>query len=906
MKSDAIKDFLTKNTHADLASLYSKAMEVQVNVAQDGGEALDVGRLGSRSVPAYTDGLQTWKAFRIPLKAMSEPEDNDGPMGFNLDEHVEGIGMTGWDWQTKRSLWVAYDFDSMLGHSESHSKKLSQEELTKIQEVVTGLPYVTVRRSTSGRGLHLYIFLDPIYTENHTEHAALARSILSMIAGITGYNFTDKVDICGSNMWVWHRKMLNTEGLTLIRQGETLKNVPPNWRDHVNVITRKRKKVELNVGIEDELFNQMSGQRSKVKLDAEHMALVKYLEDNNLRSWWDADNHMLVTHTAYLKEAYKVLKMRGEFDTVATGTDYGNDVNGYAFPIRGGGWAVRRYGHGTKEKELWVQDGKAITKCHLNRELTLEDVARLFGGVEMSGGGYQFKNCEVAGQAMLKLGVDMALPTWLNGRIFKVKESKSEYKFTCLVPHENSDDATVMVGWLPDRGFYKRIYRTPNSGIPDDTLNIADFDNTVRHIVNENGEDLGWKVCGDTGLWRNEPINHVKVLLKAQGLGSKEIDIILGKCVSQPWIVVNRPFEIEYPGDRQWNKSLARFKIAPSIEGESLTYPTWTKILAHCGTSLDSVVTEDEWCKRSNVNTGADYLFLWYACLSKFPQQPLPYLALHGPQDSGKSTLHEAFCQLLLAGGYIDGATALNSSSNFNGELEGTILCPLEEIDLRKKETYNRLKDWITSPQLSLHIKGQTPFRVPNYTHWIQCVNNPAYIPVFEGDKRVVVLYVEAIPQVDMIPKRDLWVALTKEAPDFLAALLNCQIPDSRDRLMLPVLTSSHKLAAEYDSLTDVERFMLSKTVRVDGAYVSQFDLHEAFKEFMGDEGHKWGRIKFAKEVPNSYIKGRIGETKTQDTYYGNLSLNIDSPPQPTLPWFSGGVSMIRKRVPSEKDRPAG
>jgi hypothetical protein len=37
-KTEAIRNFLKMKTHPDLAGLYDSSMEVQVNVAQDGGE----------------------------------------------------------------------------------------------------------------------------------------------------------------------------------------------------------------------------------------------------------------------------------------------------------------------------------------------------------------------------------------------------------------------------------------------------------------------------------------------------------------------------------------------------------------------------------------------------------------------------------------------------------------------------------------------------------------------------------------------------------------------------------------------------------------------------------------------------------------------------------------------------
>ena len=92
-RSDAIKDFLNKNAKPELAALYSVEMECQINIAQDNGQRIDK-RYQGHSYHAYTDGVQTWKSFRIPLNSMTEPVDNDHQINFDLALHVEGIGLT--------------------------------------------------------------------------------------------------------------------------------------------------------------------------------------------------------------------------------------------------------------------------------------------------------------------------------------------------------------------------------------------------------------------------------------------------------------------------------------------------------------------------------------------------------------------------------------------------------------------------------------------------------------------------------------------------------------------------------------------------------------------------------------------------------------------------------------------
>ena len=237
-KTEAVKYLLDNYTHADLARLYGPAMEVQVSVAQDGGEKVEQEFKG-RQYAAWTDGRTEWKNFRIPLNANTEPQDNDGPLNFDLEAHVEGIGLTGWDFKNKVSKWCGYDFDSISGHAEGHRGKLSDQELAEVKKKAMEIPWVTVRKSTGGNGIHLYVFLPDVPTANHTEHAALARAVLGQMSALVSYDFRAKVDACGWILWVYHRKMRGTDGLSLLKQGEPLLYIPPDWRDHVPVVTGK-------------------------------------------------------------------------------------------------------------------------------------------------------------------------------------------------------------------------------------------------------------------------------------------------------------------------------------------------------------------------------------------------------------------------------------------------------------------------------------------------------------------------------------------------------------------------------------------------------------------------------------------------------------------------------------------
>lgn len=875
LKTEAIKKFLQSKTHPDLAELYNLNMEVQVNVAQDGGERIESTFQG-RQWHGWTDGIQTWKSFRIPYKANSEPEYTDKPLTYDLSVHAEGIGMTGWDWVNRVSRWVAFDFDAIVGHSDKHGKRLSDVDLRTIQQKLSEIPWITLRYSTSGSGLHVYVFLEPISTANHNEHASLARAIIGVMSAVTSYDLKSKVDICGGNMWVWHRKMQGN-GLHLIKSGGLLKEVPTNWKDHVKVITGTRNKILPSfVSDSDDtesMFEELCGQRNRVPLDDEHKRLIDYLQENNFVWWWDQDHHLLVTHAFALKKAHQDLGMRGVYDTMSEGHEL-HEQNCFLAPLRRGAWTVRRFTPGVQEADTWEQDGQGWTQCYFNQAPDLRMAARAKGGVEDTDGGFIFREAEVANQATNLLGVTLDLPSWLNsGRQTKLKEHK-DGRLIVEIKHEERDVVTPeMANWLIKKGVWQRIYATKNAApLEPETGN---YDDLVRHLVTETGEDCGW-VIKNEGTWVQEPYVHVKTFL--QGLGHKHQDVvqILGACINKCWRLVNRPFQDEYLGDRQWNRSAAQLRYAPSDPSGTLNYGTWLMILEHVGSSLDAVVKEHPWCRLNHILTGADYLKCWLASLFKEPTEPLPYLFLWGPQASGKSIFHEAI-ELLVTDGVVRADAALINQSGFNAEIENAVLCVVEETDMqRNKLAYNRIKDFVTGRKVAIHRKGQTPYTIVNTTHWIHCSNEVNACPIFPGDQRITMLYVPELQNA--VPKKELIPRLEKEAPDFISMLINLELPYSHDRLNVPVVETEDKRSVQESNRTFLEEWLDDHCYYAPGYWVKYAELYSAFKEWLDPNYHfEWSMIRFGKEIPkHKFPKGR--NPKDAQWYIGNISLEKEEP----------------------------
>lgn len=875
--STSIKKLLEKKTHPELAALYSDEMEVQVNVAADDGER--IGDYKGHKGCSYTDHTTTWYPIRIPKDGT---EDNSNkPMVYDLFAHAEGIGMTGWNWKKKQSIYFGFDFDAIIGHSEKHKKKMTDAELQEVSERAKNIPWVTVRKSTGGSGYHLYVFLNtPIETQNHTEHAALGRAILGMMSALAGFDFSVKVDVCGGNMWVWHRKMKRADGtlgLTLVRAGERLDSslVPKNWRDHVKVVSGSRKKIVPEFIQEEEvdLFEEMSGKVTSVKLDDQHKALLEFLQKNNLAGWWDPDHRMLVTHTAHLERAHKELGFTGIFKTNSDRTNL-DEQNCFAFPLRRGGWAVRRYSPGCEEDPTWEQDGVGYTKCYLNREPTLFTASKARGGVEDEQGAYRFKTAGEAAKVAKELGSNLELPVELELREGKLKTHKDGNRLIIEVPATDQDQQPN--GWYNEKGKWRKVLNVPKA--PGEEYEAAAFDEVVRHAVTDSKQDAGWYVKVNNG-WHSEPLVHVTKALQSLGKKPSDVNGIIGSSVRKPWTIVSIPFAEEYPGDRQWNLNAVQYMHPRNQVGE---FPNWTKMLNHIGKGLDLALSHNPWAIANNIKTGGEYLKLWLASPLQNPYKPTPYIFLWSAKNNtGKSTFHNALDFLISPKGIKSANVMLEQKDgkNFNAEIVGAVFCTIEELDLRKrKDVYNKIKDLVTSPKIMIHPKGATPFEMPNTAHFVHCANDHEACPIFPGDTRITMITVPEFEPGEHIPKDEFMELLRKEAPYFLNELLTIEIPPSKDRLAVPVVDTAEKNQAAEQNKNDLEQFLEISCHQINGESLLFSEFFDAFQESLDNRAKEnWSKIRVSKNMPPQFPIGLIRGTGTSNKYIGNLSLQPGS-----------------------------
>ncbi len=359
--TEAIKVFLNDTklpANADLVARWHAGLETQINVAQGDGEAVE----GKRTT--YTNGTYDYWNIRIPKGANDTPTWHDYELTFPFELHAEGIGCTGWDWQQRCSRWVAFDFDSITTHAKGIG--VSDEELERVKLAAEALPYVEIRKSTGGSGLHLYVYFDEagIPTANHTEHAALARCVLGMMSSDTGFDFASQIDCCGGIMWCWHQKMTaENQGLALIKPAAkalSVADLPANWRDHIEVVTKKRSKVRVNEVAEDDLdpFENLTSSRKIIPLDDSHKAQIEALMRSGFTTLWLTDHHLLQTHTCALAKLMADMKLAGFFKTISEGNNPGSP-NCFCFPLPNGAWKVYRFSQASTKPTPGIRTERA-------------------------------------------------------------------------------------------------------------------------------------------------------------------------------------------------------------------------------------------------------------------------------------------------------------------------------------------------------------------------------------------------------------------------------------------------------------------------------------------------------------------------------------------------------------------
>ncbi|MBN1909777.1 MAG: AAA family ATPase [Pirellulales bacterium] len=258
--------------------------------------------------------------------------------------------------------------------------------------------------------------------------------------------------------------------MKLIKPAEktlSLSDLPSNWRDHIEVVTRRRSKVRVQTELTDEYldpFEALASSRRIVPLDDMHNAIIDELTHSGFSTIWVPDHHLLQTHTKALaklmEEKGKELNLKGIFQTISEGSNPGSP-NCFMFPLDNGGWRVFRFSPGVSEAETWTQDKEGWTNCCFNCKPNLLTASRAMGAQEdPDQGGYVFDEASKAVEAAEALGQKIELPVDLEGHEAKLK-SHADGRLIMEINKTSEETSKRLAGWLNKSDRWVKLFDVP-------------------------------------------------------------------------------------------------------------------------------------------------------------------------------------------------------------------------------------------------------------------------------------------------------------------------------------------------------------------------------------------------------------------------------------------------------------
>jgi hypothetical protein len=798
---EAIQAFLD-NRKADspfLLDRYTVDLETQVMCDTDGQPGENPGSY-TRTIKGREE---VWSNKRWPYQAGTDPNYSDPPISFSPAAHVERVGTTWWDYVNERSVAVGIDIDSTDGHAETTTTN-EQSDIERIIGRLEALDYVTIVRSTGGKGIHVYVFFDPNNlpaSRNHHEHTLVARKTLELISQDIDFPLKDHVDCVGSVFWIWASKSpADHNGFELVKEGTYLDS------GRIAGIELPQPSVRAHGNTDFEV----------VDLDEDHKRIIEAIAAQPYYFQVRPDMNLFHAHTCAIRDAIAAgLDVRGTFETNSNGDDP-NTANCFLAPQTNGVFRVYRFGQSQHEPNWTFANGKNF--CFLNDDESLQEIVSGFAEKYKSGeylltpGGVA-ELCEALGEPLDRAAPDDVRASIENGQVvLRSKKGGDGWE------KEGKEHKIIVVPKRKTGSFRDRI--------------LARADDKIRYAAIDH-EPLGWFHRLDNGEWMmhrsfTDISSSLDVTFKEFSKQAKDI------IVSNPWQIVKVPFKDQYLSGRRWNRNAPQLAVTPADSGGD--HPYFDMILEHVGMDLNEAVQNSNWCRKGNILSGADYLRCWLASLIHDTDQPLPYMFLAGPQNSGKSIFHEC-CRYLFNGGITSANNSL--TSGFNGELEGCFLVYVEERDLADKRhnAYEKIKEWVTGRELNVRRLYQQQFTAPNYLHFVQMANNTTHLPLEDGDTRIVAIDVPALE--NPIPKQIMEKHLEAEASRFLRTLLNTIVPPPEDRLRIPALKTRTKELMERRSMSPVMAFA-KETVYDTAGHKIQFEkFYDAFTKYCDENGTK-------------------------------------------------------------------
>lgn len=437
----AVPKFLNEHAPADLAARYVHGMELQVNVVPGEPFVDDDGKVRHGW---FRCGEDTYYGWRI-----KDADSAGKKVTYDLAKHYEAVGISGHDACQGISHGVGFDFDSIAGHAVGIG--LSDEALSEVLEKLKLLPYVEIRKSTSGNALHVWVWFCSTNfpeTADRREHKALARAVLKKMSLEVGFDFDATVDHLGELLWIAARRATpENGGLSLIQAAEhPLIDYPTNWRDHLDVIKGKRRKSPFrgpSSETEADSIEAAFQDRPSITLDKEHRRFIKKYMKSDYTGFWNYDHGCFAAHTCGVKTASEECGHIGIFETNSPGTDHGTP-NCFMYPREHGSWRVYRFSQGLAEHPCWESTDNSWTSITVNELPTGKATAKSFDGMRLPGKTekYRYPNRSKATSALAAHGISEMLPKWLGEQRTVTLEYGRDRGVTARIPFKVAQSKT--------------------------------------------------------------------------------------------------------------------------------------------------------------------------------------------------------------------------------------------------------------------------------------------------------------------------------------------------------------------------------------------------------------------------------------------------------------------------------
>ena len=744
----------------------------------------------------------------------------DGDHGIELREYCPDwipdaalFGSSGWDVVERRSRWIGIDIDGP-----GKPKALTLEQLDKLVEACKAIPFIRVQRSKSGNGLHIFARFDiPPRSSTRREHKRLAKRLALLIEQRTGIPLVRDMDAYGTIMWLWSAKV--GEGGFRVESAES----EPLCEDMLPVLTETPAPAVNNV--------------LSVDLDEEHRKIVERwrLSDFAVEEAEDGKGVRIIRlHT-------KAAEGEPGYTTNAPG-DHPRECNAYAYPQPGGGFLIARYG-GAEECAPWFKSSAGNWVCLYAVPQPIEAAARQ--RLLYYNGQYLGTLSDIA--AVLEQA-GHTVP--IDGIADKRGTMSREGDRYIVAVEARSKDVPIPAGWQKSK--YKLLYAVEVEGGERPSLEGKVYCGVRDGVANE------WFTNLDDQLIKRSREDCRAAL---RSLADKEtVEAAISAAAAKPWPVVRVPFQPAILADKL-NPGAPQIAVKPAA-GD---YPTWWELCDHAGSSLYEYLEGIEWWRQKRWG-GAQYIMAWIANALRHPTCRLPMLAMVGPQQSGKSTLAESLDILVPKGVYNIGKN-IRTKDKFDAGLEGSPFVFADEVDMSDNGLFQQLKEWITSPVVTIRPMYAQAREVTNYTHWLSATNDVAFLPQGDDQTRIVILSVPRPRQP--IEKGELTTRLRREAPAFQHALLTMELPPGDGRLALPAVWTDAKDVAR-DAADDPVNITLGKFLDEhceDGIVTRLSEFASAFNAYCNAN---WSQADLRRALTNRGIR-----TMRRNGYWHVAGLSI-------------------------------